>query len=200
MRRRFLALAAAALVLLAGCSGPNRQASAPTTPAGGRTARSPNPDVIPAVITPAYVDAVFAVLNHINGNAVRSMLAANAVTPTVQRDLRAVFADPLYVQEIKIANQTLAQGTRNFRRPPGDIETTVRRVIAASRSCVFVSAVSNFRAVVTKEGSSAASEYWVLMPKPSGIDPSHLNPTPWALAFNATYASPTSIPNQCAGS
>ncbi len=197
MRRRFLALAAAALVFLAACSGPSHRSSGPTTTVGGRAAGSPNPDVVPPVITPAYVNAVFAVLNHINGNAVRSMLAANAVTTTVRMDLRAIFADPLYGQEVRIADQTLAGNIQGFRTPPGDIHTTVKRLISASTNCVFVATVSSFASVVQSPGPLAGAEYWVLRPKPLGDDPLNINPTPWVLSFNATYPTPTSIPNQC---
>lgn len=200
MRRRLLVLAAALPVLLVGCSGTNHHSSDPTTSLGGRTAGAPNPDVVPAVITPAYVNAVFAVLNHINGNAVRAALAANAITPAVSNDLRAIFGDPLYSEELKIVDETLAGETTNFRKPPGDIKTTVKSLISASRGCVFVATTSDFSSVVQRPGPLAGAEYWVLRPKPTGIDPLHLNPTPWAMSFNATYATPTSIPDQCSAS
>lgn len=197
MRRRFLALAAAALVLLAGCSGPNRQASAPTTPAGGRTARSPNPDVIPAVITPAYVDAVFAVLNHINGNAVRSMLAANAVTPTVQRDLRAIYSPPLYAVELRVFQTGLAEGRSNLRQPVGDRRTTVRAILSATAQCIFVETSSDLSEVELRPTASPASEYWQLERKVATQDPNGINPTPWSLKFNQDYETPTTVPNPC---
>ncbi len=210
MRRLFLALCAGVGTLVAGCTSDHISAATttipttastpvPTTVSTDGTAATPNPDVIPAVITPAYVNAVFAVLNHINGDAVRALLAANAVTPTVKRDLRAIFNDPLYAEEVKIVNQTLAGSTVPFRRPPGDILTKVLKVIESSSACLFVSTSSSFAAVVLTEGKPAASEYWVLRPKTPGNDPLHLNPTPWGLSFNASYTVPTTIPNQCAG-
>ena len=76
----------AAGLVLAACSGKSHDAapttSAPPPPTTAATTQAslpasttPNPDVIPPVITVAYVNAVFAVLNHINGNAARSLVA-----------------------------------------------------------------------------------------------------------------------------
>src|SRR5581483_4828845 len=97
MRRRFLALA---MVMLAAgaCSGSGHHSAGPTTT--GQTVAAPNPDVIPPVITPAYVNAVFVVLNHINGNAVRSLVAAGKVTDQVTDDLRAIYSPNLYPVEL----------------------------------------------------------------------------------------------------
>lgn len=201
MRRRFLALATALPVLLLGCSGASRHSSDPTTSGGGQPqAAAPNPDVVPAVITPAYVNAVFAVLNHINGNATRQLAEFGRITRKAEADFRAAYNDPLFEQELRIARQSLASGFGNVRRPPGDIETTVVQIISSGPRCVFVATNSNFGAVLLHPGRPAASEYWVLRPKQSGDDPTNLNPTPWALGFNAVYLTPQTIPDQCAGS
>lgn len=151
----------------------------------------PNPDVIPAVITPAYVDAVFRVLNHINGNAVRSLLGAGRVTATVTTDLRAIYSGSLYGQELKIANESLRGDLSNVRRPPGDISTTVLDLLSSSPTCIFVKTRSTFQAVLLKPSPPAASEYFRLSAKQSTDDPDDLNPTPWSLSFNASYQTPT---------
>lgn len=194
MRLRILALSVAVAVAGASCSSAHHDAVPPTTlqPA------APNPDVIPAVITPAYVNAVFVVLNHIQGNATRTLVSANAVTSLVIADLRALYNDPLYAREVEIAGQTLQGGLANFQRPPGDIVTTVVDLQFASSSCIFVETSSQFRQVVIRPEQSAAAEYWRLSPKEPAADPHHFNPTPWALSFNATYLKATTIPNQCA--
>ncbi len=201
MRRRFLALCAAVALLVAGCSS-GHHAAAPTTTTlpPGHTAGSPNPDVIPPVITPAYVNAVFAALNHVDGDATRQMVSSGSVTPRAQADLRAIYNDPLFTQELRIAEQSLKAGTRGVRRPPGDVVTTVSKMISATPTCIFVATTSDFSAVLVNPGTPAASEYWVLRPKQRNGDPRKLNPTPWALAFNADYLTPTTIPDQCSGS
>jgi hypothetical protein len=180
----------------AGCSAAHHGADASTT---STTQAGPNPDVVPAVITPAYVDAVFVVLNRDFGNATRTLFQAGAVTGTVTGDLRAIFAHPLYEQEVGNAGASLKLPQSNLRHPPGDIVTMVTRLFSASSSCVFVQTRSDFSAVLVKPSAPAASEYWALQPKQASTDPRHINPTPWALSFNADYLTPTTIPDQCLG-
>lgn len=196
MRRRFLALAAV-VGILAGCSGSGHHSGTPPTSASRQTAASPNPDVIPPEITPAYVNAVFDVLNHINGNAVRALLAAGSVTPTVQQDLRAIYSPPLYSVELNVFQNGLTQGRSNLRRPVGDRRTTVSRLLAAVPSCIFVETTSDLSAVELRPTAHAASEYWELQRKAASQDPQGLNPTPWSLSYNQDYSSPTSVPDPC---
>lgn len=191
MRRRLLALWAGPVLLAASCSSAHHRAAPPTTTSG------PDPDVVPAVITPAYVDAVFRVLNHIDGDASRALLAAGKVTPGVLTDLRAIYNDPLYAQEVKIAQQSIAGDTSGLKQPLGDIQTVVISVLSSSPQCIFVATRSDFRAVLVDPGPPAASEYWGLTRRQPQYDPDQLNPTPWALFFNADYTTPTSIPDQC---
>ena len=86
MRNKLLSFCSlvALLGVLAACSGKSHDAapttSAPPPPTTAATTQAslpasttPNPDVIPPMITVAYVNAVFAVLNHLNGNAVRAL-------------------------------------------------------------------------------------------------------------------------------
>jgi hypothetical protein len=205
MRLKLLALGAATSILIAACSSGSHRASpsttlpTPVTTAVGRTT-VPNPDVVPSVITVPYVNAVFRVLNHINGNVSRSLLSNNKLTPQAQVDLRAIYNDPLYTREVIIAQQSVTSDVANVRKQPGDIVTTVRNLIAASRRCIFVGTNSDFSAVLLNPGPPAPSEYFGLAPKEQRNDPEHINPTPWALTFNATYLTPTKIPNQCAAS
>jgi hypothetical protein len=203
MRIRMLTLGVIVVLALAACSGKSHDAAPTTRPASSTTAdtsSAANPDVIPPVITVAYVNAVFAVLNHINGNAVRALVASKRVTPTVELYLRAAYNDPLYQQEVKIAQQSISGNLNNVRRPPGDIVTSVQRLIAVSPSCVFAETRSNFTNVLIQPGPPAGAEYFSLTPKKDGIDPKHLNPTDWAFTFNADYQNPTRIPSQCAAS
>jgi hypothetical protein len=192
MRRRILAIGAVLILTASGCAG-HHSSSSGTVP-------GPNPDVIPAVITVAYVNAVFRVLNHVYGNATRSLVAAKAVTPAVTADLRAIFNDPLYAKELQIAAQSVTSSLANVKKPPGDIATTVVELISASPTCIFVSTSADYGAVLKNPGKPPASAYWGLRRKSPSDDPGHVNPTAWALFFNAVYLTPTSISNQCGGS
>ena len=194
MKRRIAALGVVvgALLVASACSSAHH-VTAPTT----TTTTGPNPDAVPAVITPAYVDAVFKVLNHVYGNATRSLFGSNSVNESVQSDLRAIFKTPLLTQELQNAASSLLGSRANLRSPIGDIVTEVNDLVSASPSCIFVETTSDFSAVLIHPGTAAGSEYWVLRPKTPGSDPGNLNPTSWALSFNADYLTPKSIPNQC---
>lgn len=202
-------MALAAGLSLAGCSTPTRPVASPTTspavtsPASTNptTTTSPdavNPDVIPPVITVPYVDAVFKVLEHIDGNVSRNLLLTGRVTQQDLTDLRAIYSDPLYAQEVKIAQQSIGGDLSNVRRPPGDVVIKVLKLISATPSCIFVSTQSDYSSVLIKPGQQAASEYWMLTPKLQVDDPGGINPTHWSLSFNADFITSTEIPNQCA--
>ena len=195
MKRRVRGLSAAvgSIALMTACSS-GHHISAPTT----TTTTAPNPNIIPAVITPAYVDAVFKVLEHVDGNASRQLIAAKAVTPDVLADIRAIYNDPLYTDEVRIAHESLQASTSNVRQPPGDVGVSVIRLISTSANCIFVQTSDDYSTVLVAPGPSPAAGYWGLRRKQSGADPNQLNSTPWALFFNAVYKSPTSVPNQCA--
>lgn len=195
MRRRFLALGAVAVLLVSGCSSGGHHASGPTT--SSAVVATPNPDVIPAVITPAYVNAVFRVLNHINGDAVRALISERSVSPVVTADLRAIYGASLYSVEVKVFQTGLVQDTSNLRTPPGDRVTTVVSLLTSSPSCIFAETTSSLAAVEVHPTQSAASEFWELQPKSPSDDPSHLNPTPWVLTYNQDFQRPTRLQSLC---
>lgn len=200
MRRRLALVVVAVMLVGTACSSGSHRAADPTTTSSTSSTVPPGPDpyVVPSVITPAYVNAVLAVLEHINGNAIRSLLTARAVTPQVTEDLRAIYNDPLYARELEIARQDLSEDLTNVKIPPGDIKLTVSKLISASPTCIFIETTADYGAVLIKPPPSAATTYWGLNMKISANDPLHLNSTPWAFFFNAVYLSPTVIPNQCA--
>jgi hypothetical protein len=202
MRRRLLVLGGAVVLAVAACSSGSHRASPPTTvPLPSTTAASvaggPNPDVIPPVITPAYVNAVFAVLNHLNGNAARLMVDNDQLTSNVRSTLRAIYNDPLFEVEVRVFEQSVSTQFSNVRRPPGDRMTIVMHLLTASPKCIFVSTHSDLSAVQDTPTRAAASEYWELQPKQPGADPTRLNPTPWALSFNQAFITPTNISTKC---
>jgi hypothetical protein len=194
MRRVWMAVGVG-LALGAGACSSGHQAAAP--PPTTTSLPYPDPYVVPAVITPAYVNAVFAVLNHVYGNATRVLVATREVTPAVKADLRAIFNDPLYASQVLEAQQSLTGAINNVRPSPGDEVTQVVKLIYASRSCIFLQATSNLSAVLLHPTPEPASEYFELSPKEYSTHQSDLNPTPWAISADAAYLIPTSSPNPC---
>jgi hypothetical protein len=202
MRRAFPSIAATLVLTLTACSGGTHQAAPPTTaPAlsttAAPTAATPNPDVIPNVITAGYVNAVFAVLNHINGNAARVLVTSRRITSDVRSTLRAIYNDPLFSIELRVFQQSVSTDFTNVRRPPGDRVTVVLRVLSATHDCILVSTRSNLSAVQVHPTGTAASEYWQLRPKQPGADPDRVNPTPWGLSLNQAFLTPTSPSSDC---
>ena len=156
MRRMAVVLWALAL-LAGGCSTASRSgttAPAPKTtmtdaPRTSTTSNAGeiNPDIIPTVITIPYVDAVFKVLEHLDGDVSRNLLATGRVTTTAKNYLRAIYNDPLYQQELTIAQQSITAETANVRKPPGDVVVSVLKIISKSPSCIFVSTTADYNAV-----------------------------------------------------
>jgi len=203
MRRRPLALGAALLAAASACStGHHPPAAAPpaaaTATSTATTAGAPDPYAVPPTITPAYVDKVFAALNHVDGEASRELLIHHQLTPRFRALVRAIYNDPLYSVELGIASESLGGAIPRLRLPLGDVQTTVVRIVASSPRCVFVETTSDFAAVLVDPGPPARSEYFRLSPTQASANPNALNPTPWSMSFNASYRTPTSIPNQCA--
>ena len=209
MRREALVLGAA-MLLCAGCFSAGRvSADSPTSaattvaattlPAVTTTSGTGiNPDVIPSVITIPYVNAVFKVLEHLDGDVSRSLLAAGRLTPSATSYLRSIFNDPLYAKEVTISKQSIAGDTSNVRRPPGDVVLKVVDLVSASPTCIFASTSADYSAVLIKPETPPASAYIGLDLKQVGANNGSFNPTPWAIFFNAVFVQEAVVPNQCA--
>ncbi len=207
--RRWPLVAAAAALCLAGCSTTSHPSASPATSAAvnapssatpSRTAPSSviNPDVIPPVITIPYVDAVFKVLEHIDGNVLRQLLQSRGITARITAELAAIYNQPLYSKEVAIAEQTLAGNMSNIIHPPGDVVMTVVRLISASPTCIFVATKANYDAVLKNPGKSPGSTYFALEMKQDYSGDRSLNSTPWSIFFNAVFLNQVTIPDQCA--
>lgn len=190
--RRVVALLVVLLAAMSGCSSSGHRAAPPTT--------LPDPDVVPAVITPAYVDAVFVVLNHVAGNATRVLVSTRSVTPAVTADLRAIFNDPLFTAQLNSALSAVRSGgLNNVRTSPGDGVTTVTRLLTAGTDCIFVGVSTDYSAMDIRPVSSPAADYYELKPKQSGDDPEHLNTTPWAIVKEEPLSKSGNVPSPCGG-
>ncbi|HET9076527.1 MAG TPA: hypothetical protein VFN68_06320 [Acidimicrobiales bacterium] len=155
--------------------------------------------MVPQSITPAYVNAVFAVLNHVYGDATRQLVASRSVTPAVEADLKAIFTPSLYAEQLQQAKASLKGPINNVKTNPGDGITTVLDLVSASSACIFAQTTTTLDNVLLHPVPAAASEYYELTRDQPGLDPGHLNPTPWIITFNAAYLTPTSIGDRCAG-
>jgi hypothetical protein len=143
-----------------------------------------------------YVNRVLAELNHIDGNAVRSARAANAITPefiTLEKSINATTAR--YQAVIKVWQRSIAQRWEGVGAAPGDAVSIVLHLTDTSRTCV-VASVHEDLGPEGSGGPDIVANWWVaLLPAPT-------NATHWAYVFNGIELSPTpgGVPiNACAG-
>ena len=117
MRRKVLMLGGVVLLAIAACSGPSHHSTTPTSvpapPTSAPSTSAPStvsatdPYSVPRVITVAYVNSVLAALAHVASDSAREFSASHQVNSTVRADLRAIFNDPAYAQQIQDLNQNL---------------------------------------------------------------------------------------------
>lgn len=187
MRHKILVLGAVvSLVVASACSSSSRDVH----PIG--TAPGPNPDVIPAIITPAYVDAVFKVLNRVYGEALREELTTRGVGPTVTTELQAIYIPPQLGVELAIFNQALNGSLRYVLPNPGDRVFTTTALQRATSSCIQAEEVADYTAVDrTKTAPQALTV--VLARKHAGAHNS-INATPWVISYEKTQSPATTCP------
>jgi hypothetical protein len=178
--------------------------AAPTSttadPPSTATSLSTSSPTVPATITPAYVNMVFATLNHVYGNATRLMISTTNLPPAAVADIRSIFADPEFNTELKIFSLELDQGFAGVKMPPGDRVTKVVKILSSSPTCVYTETSTSFAAVVDNPSPEGGSEYTGIETKLAVNDPEHLNSTSWAIFFNESFPTPTAPPvDPCGG-
>ena len=221
MRSTVRALGVAVLVAAAGCGGHASAVATTSTTAGSVASPSTVPTTtvastsssstvpsttttqaidtsgVPAVITVPYINAVLAQLNHVYGNAVRLVVQTGTVPPAAIADVRSVFNDPEFENQINIFTQEILEPLDFVRRPPGDRVTTVRRLISSTRGCVFAETSTDYSRVDVTAVSSPVGEFFELRLKQMNDDPDHLNPTPWAIEKAASFHTNLTPSNPC---
>jgi hypothetical protein len=200
MKLIHLAVGGLLIATASACSSPSPAADPRPAPAPASTTVPANPYAVPQVITVAYVNSVLQALNHVNGNAARSVVSSDSLSAGAIADLRSIYNDPLYSAELRVFDEGVATNFENVLRPPGDRVTVVSVLISATPSCIYIESKSDLTAVEVHATPGAASEYWQLTPKQVGNDPGDLNPTPWALTQNLAFQTSTTAANPCSAS
>jgi len=193
-------LVAAALVaqLLVGCSpSESRRSSGSSSTSVPTNGSGVNPYVIPDVITPAYVNAVFVVLNQINGDVLRLLVTERAITPGVEEDLAAIYSPPLYRYQLATARNSLSGAINNVKPNPGDPVTVVIRLIYSSKQCIFVQVDNDLSQVLIKPVPEPVAEYYGLKYKGGMDSTDRLNPTPWIIFNDVALLRPRPVQDPC---
>ena len=190
-------VAAAAIVLVAaGCRStpakPVPFTTDPTIPVptestvAATTITTVDLSIIPNPITVAYLDAVLAALNHVDGNAARLVQASGKVTDEAIALVQSIGTPA----EVTVSVQSLAGipgSAAALRVPMGDFRSSVREILSATPNCVAFLAVDEGTAVRIDPLPAAVNAYR-LRPRDQAQTPTPANPTPYAI--DTHYASP----------
>jgi hypothetical protein len=159
---------------------------------GGGVATGP----IPKVITVAYVDAVFAQLDALIGNAERSTKVAGKVTQQAIRDMYGVFSPSIAAEQIRGLSVAVQLKFKNVRPNPGNIQTYATRLISGSSSCIFAVVHTDFSATVYKVPKVPTVEYEGLA-RTTVFNVREGNQTGWMVFFLYEYFSAHTLTSQC---
>jgi hypothetical protein len=192
MRRKLWALGGALLLLVAGCGGKGQAGAGASPSTTGRPV-----DPVPPVITVGYVNQVLARLNVVYSDALRISLTTKQITPQVKTDLRAIYAGPLYQQELNAFRVQIQHPPPDLRPHIGNRITIVKQLISQRRSCVFIETTTTFSQISSYNGEPFGSEYYSLVKKVAADDPDHLNGTPWMFGFNSASLKPETAVDPC---
>lgn len=214
VRNRTIALLIAALVLSVGCSpqeepttpaaqlgtAPPEEAT-PTAAAAPTESEAPDPYAIPADpadIDKVYVERVLEELSVSIADAARIVARRNAVTDEARQALAATHRGRALPGIIGAFSAALEQGrgARVFSPEATPASIKVKKIVHATRTCVFTLVIQDPSGLATQEIEPFPT-YYQLGVKRSGDDPQGKNPTPWMivadgepLAGGKEYADP----------
>jgi hypothetical protein len=188
------------LLTLAGvgaCGGNDTPTSAGATVPKATSTTSAAPYAVPATIDAAYLNKVFAALEHVIGDAGRAIVAEKALVPDAAKRLRAVYGEEEFQAQVNLWLDLLSKGATGFKPVPGDRVTAVRSVLSARPDCVYLGVTRDYSQIVAVPGSPT-NEYISLRPADHSRDQFELNPTPWMLTFEGENRDGSVPPNPCA--
>jgi len=176
----------------ASTSGPGTE----STTATSTTTPAIDTAVVPKVITVAYVDAVLAKLDAINGDALRSMVGAGHLTSKAVDDLYAIYSQNLAPTAIAALSSLHKSNLRNLRTPPGNQATKVLALLYASSHCIFVKVAVDYSAVDIVSPRPPFSQYEGLNIR-GPLNVREGNPTQWDIFYDNVLLRPGVVADQC---
>lgn len=199
MRGRVLLLVA--MLSLSACTDSNDGTADPTVPtAAGTTATSATPDVsvIPQSIDEAYLNAVLAALDEVDGEATRIIVATKRFPPEAANLLNAIYSDERFQVQADAWFEALGEDPElgSIKAEPGNRRTEVQRIITASHSCVWM-AVERDHSASSVTQSPPRTEYIALRPLDESNDRAGQNPTAWMITADGFNEDGSEPGNQC---
>jgi len=149
----------------------------------------------------AYLNAVLAALDEVDGQATRLIYAGKRFTPEAADLLNAVYSDEETDRHANAWLSGLAADPelRSIKPDPGNRKTTVSRIIAATPACVWM-AVERDHTSDSVDPEPPRLEYVALRPLDRSNDPKGRNPTAWMITFDAFSSDGSEPRNRCADS
>lgn len=193
-------LVVAALVLGA-CNGGDGGGADGTLPPPTETTVTTVPDyTVPAVIDVAYVEKVMAALDHVYGDAIRTLARERKITQDFLDRLAAIYGDRFFGLAQDAWVKDVARDLRDLHAAPGDPSTDVTSILRGEVACVVAAVTRDYSRTRSAPASSSSQHYIALVPSPDRRDPRNLNPTPWIMAYDGFTSSGNPPSDPCSGS
>ena len=183
-----------------GATVPDGEAGGSTTTTAPDASTTTSIDITtkPATITVAYADAVMDELDRVLSDAIREFVANNGPTKSFDDKLNAVYDEPSLENARSVYGDAAVDGMHRYRRPPGDVTTTVKELLKVEEGCVVAQVERTFSAtLVSPIPRSKATSFIGLEPTDEGGDPADLNSTPWSIVFDGDVLEGEEPRNAC---
>jgi hypothetical protein len=193
-------LAALLLAASAACSDSSADKASPTATVATEPAptTTTDPYAVPATIDAAYVNQVLAGLDAAVGDVLRLIIRTNTIPPEAYDRLKAIYADPDFMQ-IKIDGyqRDIRESFKSYRPNPGNKTSTVNRLVTALPTCVFAEVQRDYKAVGVSPASNLDTQWVGLKALDPNRDPNHYNPTRWAYTYDGFPPDRSQPPDPC---
>jgi hypothetical protein len=168
-----------------GVTVPDGDASSASSSSSTTTTAAIDITVKPATVTVAYADAVMDELDRVLSDAIREFVAADGPTKSFDDKLNAVYDEPSLENARSAYGKFAVDGADEFKKPPGEVATTVREVLKSESGCIVLAVERDFGPVfASPRPDSRNSGYVALEPTDGDGDPEHLNRTAWSVVFD----------------
>jgi hypothetical protein len=180
--RRIILLGLIASVVAGACGGKGPPAATQATvPQSAPSTTAADPYAVPATIDAAYLNRVFAALEHVDGDATRLILESRTFPPDAAKRLQAIYAVDEFHNQTNLWLDLISGGLTGFRQPAGERLTSVHNIISLKADCIYAAVIRDYSQLSTT-AAAPATEYIELRPAAPNSDPFSLNPTPWQIA------------------
>jgi hypothetical protein len=183
-----------ALAGLGACGGDDTPAQAgATVPKATTPTTAADPYAVPATIDAAYLTKVFAALDGVDGDATRLILRTKNLPPEAAERLASIYGEKEFrVQTGRWLDVLEAGNLAGYKPEPGNLKTSVVRVISSNSQCVFLLGQRDHSAIAVSP-PAPQDTYFYLQPLEPIRNRKQFNPTPWMISgegFNSDGSAP----------